>query len=346
MRRVFWSLGIASGILVLAAASLVLWWSHETAPPEDRASQPVYFTVEEGQTLTAIAEKLVEGRFLKASWPLRAVSWVWRTDSAFQAGTYEILPSMDVFQIHRLLTSGEQVKIRVTIPEGWTAAKMAHEFEARNIVKAEAFLEAVLHAPRLAEKYGIPTENMQGFLFPSTYFFSPGFPAEKIVSHMVDTFFSRLADLSPASRDLSGEERYRRLILASIVEREYRVAEEAPLIASVFANRIENRMVLASCATIEYIITEIQKKPHPKRIYFRDTAIDSPFNTYLKKGLPPSPISNPGSTAIQAAFEPPQTDFLYFVVKDTAQGTHTFSKNYRQHNTARDEYLNQFQTKS
>ena len=127
--------------------------------------------------------------------------------------------------------------------------------------------------------------------------------------------------------------------LASVVEREYRVPEEAPLIASVFYNRLEQGIKLQSCATVAYIITEIHGKPHPDRLFFSHLEIPSEFNTYLYEGLPPLPISNPGATALEAAFHPADTDYLFFVVKDPDAGTHNFSRSYNEHLNAKDLYL-------
>ncbi len=119
--------------------------------------------------------------------------------------------------------------------------------------------------------------------------------------------------------------------LASIIEREYKVPDEAPLIASVFKNRLRRGIGLYSCATVEYIITEIQGRPHPKKITYDDLAIDSPYNTYKWAGLPPSPISNPGLTALNAAVNTPKTSYYYFQVNDPKKGTHVFTSTFEEH---------------
>ena len=129
------------------------------------------------------------------------------------------------------------------------------------------------------------------------------------------------------------------MILASIVEREYRVEEEAPLIASVFTNRLRLGIGLESCATLAYIITEIQHKPHPEYITLEDKGIDSPYNTYKWAGLPPGPIANPGRVALDAAFHPARTDYLYFVLRDPEEGKHYFSRDLDAHNKAKNLYL-------
>jgi UPF0755 protein len=111
------------------------------------------------------------------------------------------------------------------------------------------------------------------------------------------------------------------------------------LIASVFTNRLKKGIGLESCATVAYIITEIQGKPYPKVVTKEDLAIDSPFNTYKWAGYPPAPISNPGKVALEAAFHPAQTDYYYFVLRDADSGTHYFSRDLEEHNKAKRFYL-------
>jgi UPF0755 protein len=127
--------------------------------------------------------------------------------------------------------------------------------------------------------------------------------------------------------------------MASIIEREYRVREEAPLIASVFYNRLQFGAGLSSCATIGYIITEVRGEPHPDFLTYKDLEIESPYNTYKYAGLPPGAICNPGKTALDAAFNPENTDYWYFVLKNPETGEHYFSEDLNEHNKARRLYL-------
>jgi UPF0755 protein len=121
------------------------------------------------------------------------------------------------------------------------------------------------------------------------------------------------------------------VILASIVEREYGVPQEAGLMASVFRNRLAIGMALQSCATVVYIITEKQDKPHPSVVYYSDLAIKDPYNTYIHRDLPPGPISNPGETALSAVFNSPKSDYLYFRLIDSSSRQHRFSKTFEEH---------------
>ena len=156
---------------------------------------------------------------------------------------------------------------------------------------------------------------------------------------MAKTFFDTLDKMEPEWKEMPQGKLRDTLIVASIVEREYRAPDEAPLIASVFYNRLRRNIGLESCATLEYIITEIQQKAHPEYITTEDEKLNSPYNTYKWAGLPPGPISNPGRTALEAAFRPAQTDFLYFVLRDPDAGRHYFSRDLSEHNQAKYLYL-------
>jgi UPF0755 protein len=180
---------------------------------------------------------------------------------------------------------------------------------------------------------------MEGYLYPDTYLFPPGYPAVKVIQTMADTFFARIGEIDQKAETMSSDKLNRMVILASIVEREYRLDEEAPLMAGVFFNRMEIGMALQSCATVEYVITEIQGRPHPEVLLTRDTEIRDPYNTYIRPGLPPGPICAPGATALRAVFSPAQSDYLYFRLVDPASGRHYFSQTLDDHIKAGRLYL-------
>jgi UPF0755 protein len=247
-----------------------------------------------------------------------------------KTGTYRIKMPMGQIAIHKILISGQEVLLKVTIPEGVTLGKTAIIIEETGICSANDFLSAA-RDPAIIYKYMIPNETMEGYLFPDTYFFPAEFPAEKVITTMADTFFRNLQNINPLILTMDPYELNEKVIIASIVEREYRIAQEAPLMAGVFYNRIRINMALQSCATVEYIITEIQNLPHPSVLLFQDLEINSPYNTYIKPGLPPGPISAPGNTALRAALYPDSTNYLYFRLEDTASGRHYFSRTYDEH---------------
>jgi UPF0755 protein len=291
-------------------------------------AKSVLVEVKDGESSYAVGRRLERARLIKTRlfWNLLS-----RLDGSFvKAGTYRIdLPATQM-AIRSALVEGKQILFSVTIPEGVTLKKAALILESSGICGAEDFLAAASDTAILDE-YRIPGKTMEGYLYPDTYFFPAPFPAKDAVRTMADTFFAKIREIAPESSALSPRELDDIVIIASIVEREYRVKDEAALMAGVFYNRIKIDMGLQSCATVEYIITEIQGKPHPRVLYNRDIEINHPYNTYIIPGLPPGPISLPGTTALNAAFHPEDTNFLYFRLVDEAAGRHYFSRTFDDH---------------
>ncbi len=325
----------------MCAAALLaagVWLSVQNAPAA--ASATKRFQIPEGEVLSVTAERLAAQRLIRDSHLFRWIYQLRKGDGSFPSGTFEVPGGLSAWDAAGFFRSARPLDVRVTVAEGLTSTKIARLLEDAGVVKAKDFLDVVSHPQKLGA-LGQGLTTLEGRLFPDTYRFPVDSRAEDIAAIFVSTFQTRTAAWSR----LSSEDFQKALVLASIVEREYRVTDEAPLIASVFLNRLEKRIALGSCATIEYILTEIQGRPHPHRIFFVHTQIPSPYNTYLNRGLPPGPIANPGFTALKAAFEPAKTNYLYFVVADPAKGTHTFSASWSQHEAAKAAYLSSFVTK-
>lgn len=248
---------------------------------------------------------------------------------SLKSGVYHIKNDMEIPQILELLTSGQPGYVKISVPEGYTLRKIADLLEENKICDKEDFLN--LSKDKLfLENYKIPGETCEGYLFPDTYFFTLGMTAKSVIATMIDNFFEKIKTIEGLSEQ-NPEELFYTVRLASIVEREYRVASEAPLIASVFKNRLKKNIGLYSCATIVYILTEIQGQPHPERILIQDTKINSPYNTYKYAGLPPGAISNPGLVALDACANTPKTNYYYFQVADSQEGNHVFTTSFEEH---------------
>jgi UPF0755 protein len=311
--------------LIAAVIGVALAIQLNKPPAQTRGE--VFFEVKQGETPRSIGRRLEEEGLIKSRFFWYMVN---KFDTDFlKAGAYTIKMPATQFEIHNLLETGQQILVKITIPEGGTLKKTAALFEEAGICGAEDFLNAVKDKEILAE-YEIPAETMEGYLFPDTYLFQENYPAEKVARIMAETFFKRLAPIAQIDA-LTPQEVFEKVTLASIVEREYRIADEAPLMAGVFFNRLKINMALQSCATVEYVLTEIQGKPHPETLYTRDTEIKNPYNTYINKGLPPGPICSPGQTALSAVFNPTPSDYLYFRLVDPSAGRHYFSKTFDDH---------------
>ena len=286
--------------------------------------------VRDGETAGSVGRRLEDAGLIRSGLLWNLVSR-FRRDFIKQ-GVYEISAPMTLVELRGLLETGRQEMTRVTVPEGVTLSKMASILAKHGITTVENFLAAASDKTILAE-YGIPGTTAEGYLYPDTYFFPQEYAARLVVKTMLDTFYEKLA-LLPGNGQTTTAALHEKVILASIVEREYRVPEEAPLMSGVFYNRLNIGMRLQSCATVEYIITEIQGKPHPARLFYRDLEIPSPYNTYRVPGLPPGPISAPGNVALNAVFNPESSDYLYFRLADADAGRHYFSKTNEEHNNA------------
>jgi UPF0755 protein len=308
--------------------------------PEDTPGSAVSFTVRSGEPLRVIASRLEDVGLVRSSILFRWLFQLMVGSTSFPSGKFQVPSGLTTGALVSFFHSAKPVAIRVTIPEGWTTLHIADVLDADGVVARPDFL-AELTNFNLIHSLGLNVETLDGLLFPDTYDFEPHEKAKDVVARLV----LRFEQETRSFLDIKDPQFEKTLILASIVEREYRVPAEAPVIASVFLNRLARRIPLASCATIEYILTDIQGKPHPKRIYFVDTQIPSPFNTYLHYGLPPLPICNPGITALKAVVHPAQTSYLFFVVDNEEKGTHTFSTTWSQHEKAREAYLNSYLSK-
>ncbi|MCQ2241433.1 endolytic transglycosylase MltG [Treponema sp.] len=312
----------------------ISFWFHSIKPVTSLEEEYVgKISVPAGTSVRLVAETLEKEKFIRSSKVLYlAIRFnVFNRNEKFtlKSGTYTFRSSMNLKEVYELLQSGEQEYISVSIPEGLTKSKIARLLEEKDICTAAEFLASCSSESLLAE-YGIPGLTFEGYLFPDTYFLTHGMKGDEIVRTMVNNFYSKISEI-PSFADFDSQKLHDTVILSSVVEREYRIREEAPVIASVFANRLRHNIGLYSCATIEYIITEIQGLPHPGRITYKDLKIDSPYNTYMWAGLPEGPISNPGTVALEAAANPAKTKYYYFVLTDPSTGRHTFSTNFDEH---------------
>ncbi len=322
---------IFSIIIVFSLLGFIVFTNLLSSVVTDKSSEDFsQFTVKipRGVGLKSVGENLYENNMIKSSLAFYVYSRL--AKPVVKAGVYQIDNSLSVKEILAVLESGKQAQIVVSIPEGLTMRRIGELLEKNDVVSKDEFLSACKKT-ELLQKYNLENiENFEGFLFPDTYYFTPSMDAEEVVSFMVDNFFKKISQIE-GFKDLTTEKMYYLLRLASIVEREYRVKEEAPLIASVFANRLRRTIGLYSCATVEYIITEIEGRPHPDVITYKDLKIESPYNTYIHAGLPPTPISNPGEVALSAAANHPRTSYYFFRLVDPVKGTHYFSSDFEEH---------------
>jgi UPF0755 protein len=229
-------------------------------------------------------------------------------------------------QILDRMIEGKVNLYKVTIPEGCTIKQVGDIFEKAGIIKKDAFIKTAENRD-YALKKGIDAETLEGYLFPDTYHFSKNASADQIVSRMLDRFRETFSPEWEQRAKALGFSIHEVVTLASLVEKETGVAEERPIISSVFHNRLRKKMRLETDPSVIYGIKNFDGNITKKHL-----RTYSAYNTYLISGLPPGPISNPGAKALASALFPADTKYLFFVSKKDS--THHFSTNLRDHNRA------------
>ncbi len=286
------------------------------------------FIIQQGRSVTSVAEELKDAGLIRSKFLFITLVRLRRGTGSIKSGEYSIEKGSKTSDIIDKLVRGEVVTLKFTVPEGLYIRQIADLLQENGVVSADKFIEAC-SSRDLLEKYGIPFDSAEGFLFPDTYVVAKGLDAHRIVEIMIQRFFEELDRLH--FNRYSSEKLKRVVIIASLVEREAKADNERPLIAAVFYNRLKKNKRLESCATVQYILGKSKE-----RLLFSDLKIESPYNTYLHTGLPPGPIANPGIKSIQAAISPADVDYLFFVSKK--DGTHYFSSTYREHLEAIEKY--------
>jgi UPF0755 protein len=318
-----WSLLL---VLILASTWLVGDMLHFARTPASSEPAEVVVEVPVGMSVTALSELLHGQGLVRSAGKFR---WLVRFKGAarqIKAGEYQLSTGLRPGELLNKITRGEVRLHQITFPEGYTLKQIAELLEASKLVNAQSFIAAAT-APPFIHSLGIEATSLEGYLFPDTYRFARGLPVETMLRSFVTMFNHHFGPVQEEQARNLGFTRHQVVILASVVEKETAVAEERPLIAGVFLNRLRKRVRLQSDPTVIYGLRNFDgnlTRAHLQK--------DTPYNTYTRRGLPIGPICNPGAASIQAVLNPTSTPYLYFVAKK--DGTHHFSTNLVEHNTA------------
>ncbi len=304
-------------ILILAGLSLFLYLN--SAPPLMREQA---FTVSYGDSMRRIAVNLRKSNLVRNSDFFVYSSYILNRRHV-RAGTYKIFAGMNSFEILRKLTRGDILSRKVTVPEGFNIYQIADRLEANSICGSGAFLDYASDETFL-QSLGIESITAEGYLFPDTYIFPEGSDPRDIIGVMYKKMKSVLGDRPAYGPGMSVHEI---LTMASLVEKEAKAYNEREFISSVFHNRLRKGMKLDCDPTVRYAV-----KKFTGPITVSDLKSDSPYNTYRRGGLPPTPICSPGRESIMAAMYPMKSEYLFFVAKN--DGSHHFSKTLKEHNEA------------
>ncbi len=322
MRR----LAVVVGLLaILAGGAAAVAWAelHRVGPP---VTGPTVVTVIEGKRFADVAAELHARGVLRH--PMLLVVWARATgrDRQVRAGEFMITTPLSPVGLLARLTSRPDPLHQVTIPEGLTVREVVATFSDAGFGGEESFF-CVLDDPEFLASEDLPADGPEGYLFPDTYDFPLATPPERILRAMVKRFRDVFTEELAAKAARLGFSVHEVVTLASLVEEEAARADERPLVAAVFVNRLRRGMPLQSDPTVLY-----GRESGDRTLTHADLHRPTPFNTYTIAGLPPTPIANPGRAALEAAVDPAPVDYLYFVAR--GDGSHQFSSTLAEHNAA------------
>jgi UPF0755 protein len=320
--------GTFAAVAILAAGAAAYLLFVDRSVPRNESD----VIVASGATANSIARQLESAGVIRSAVGFSALARVRHLETDLKAGEYRFPAHLTIAEVlDRVSTSGVRVAVWVTFPEGFTAREIAATL-AEHDLGSEAVLETYfLHTP-LELAPGVRTVNLEGYLFPNTYLMPTQATPATLARMMTDQFLLQLPKDAAARAKRLKLSIPEIVTLASLVEREAKADDERRLMASVYYNRLHRNMPLQVDATLEYTFAH-----HKDVITQADLARDTPYNTYLHAGLPPTPIANPGRPSLLAAFDPQSSDYLFYVYK--GNGHHAFSRTLAEHDANVARYL-------
>lgn len=307
MKRIYITVGILAVLIVLSLG----WWIRGTAPANSKDNTPKIFIIENGQGVRAIARNLKDQGLIKDQIAFFLLTKQLGLDSKIQAGSFRLNPSMSAKKIANQLTVGT-LDIWITIPEGQRAGEIADNLE-KNMPNYDPSWNKIL-------------EENEGYLFPDTYLLPKDADIDTIIMIMRKNFDSKFDTLDTSRVNLSKQQI---VTLASLIEREAKHAEDRPIVSSVIHNRLDIGMKLDIDATIQYALGNSNKWWPTLTDTGTNLVPGSTYNTYTHTGLPPAPISNPGLSSLEAAVNPANTDYLFYITD--ANGVNRYAKTLDEH---------------
>ena len=307
--------------ITIALVVLVLFW------PQPNPSYVSKVSVITGSTLGEISKQLYEKKIISNEQMFRWAVQVMGKEKEIPVGTFQLVDTQSNYDIIKQLVYGSPELIKVRLLEGWSVKQIAAHLNEVMGFKPDEILD-ISKDYRFLKKHNIKDSTIEGYLFPDTYFFFNGDTPTSVLDNVVseyknfwrDAFRDRAQELNMTEHEV--------VTLASIIEGEAIYDKERPTISGVYHNRLNRGMRLQADPTIQYIIED-----GPRRLLNRDLRIDSPYNTYKNKGLPPGPINSPGAQSLKAALYPEENEYLFFVAR--GDGYHTFTTNEKDHNNAK-----------
>ena len=296
-------------------------------PYRGYAGNEVFIDIKTGDSTQAIAQNLADSGVVSDEWTFRLAVWRSGLDRNLQAGEYHFVDPLSAMDVVKKIGTGQIYLRSITFPEGLTIEEMSKIFEIQDFGSADAFVEAAQRVELIAE-FDTDALNLEGYLFPETYSLPQDATADDLINAMVTQFrevfheeLRKMAQRKEMSiRDV--------VILASLIQKETGAANEHGLVAAVYNNRLRIGMPLQCDPTVIYSLQ--LDGIYDGNLSRADLKYDSPYNTYRYSGLPPGPIAAPGQAVIEAALNPDDVSYLYFVSRN--DGSHEFAHTLREHN--------------
>ena len=328
MRR---ALAWTSLLLLCAVLAAGAWFAYAVFLDRSRPSRTAQVIVPRGSTFHEIADQLASAGVIENAAAFRLYAKFRHADTDAHAGAFAFAPHQSAAEVlQQLQSGGAQIARWVSIPEGFTARQIAQRLQETGLGSAQAYGDAFMRDSIVL--FGTRTRGLEGYLFPSTYLIPTDAAPSTVEAIMTGEFRKHLPrDAARKARSL-GLTVPQVVTLASLVEREAKADDERALMAGVYYNRLRIGMPLEVDASIEYAFPE-----HHSVITYADLRTNSPYNTYLHQGLPPTPIANPGAPSLLAAFNPRPSNFLYYVYK--GNGHHAFATTMAQQEANIAKYL-------
>lgn len=316
-------LSVLIGLITTITIIFFLWWYQAVKAPDPTDKQTLTYIVQKGDNSRSIAEQLQKKGLIRSPIAFFLLARFTDLGEKIQAGKFELSPSYDLYSTASLLTRGT-MDIKITIPEGWRKEEITLKLARELSIPEGEFLKVA----------------SEGYMFPDTYFIPSEASASMVSEIMLSNFKNKTSKFDETILKKRGLTIKDLVTIASLVEREAKSDEDRPIVASVILNRLKIGMKLDIDATVQYILgyQEREKSWWKKELTLEDINVKSPYNTYKNAGLPPSPISNPGLAALDAVYNAPQTDYLYYISDKTGK-IHP-AKSIEEHNKNISRYLN------
>jgi len=328
--------------LIVIGLIFLLYLLIVVSMPNSDSDQAVFFQIESGQGVNEISQQLKNYQLIKNTFAFETYLWIKRMESSLKAGDYQLAKNLTIKEVTEALVGGPNSNERtIQIIEGWQAAEIAEYLEEEEVVEADDFMDA---ASVTDSRQIIPNKtydwltdrtagaDLEGFLFPDTYRVFKTSDSVDIITKMLDNFDSKMTTTLKQEISNQGKTIFEIVILASVLEKELRTDADRKMAADLFYRRIEAGIPMQSDATVNYVTGKSLLQPS-----YADTRLESPYNTYLNRGLPPGPICNPSLSSIKAVIYPEPNEYWYYLNKP--DGTTVFSKTLEEHNNNKVRYL-------